>query len=70
MKRTYPLYPGCLVELWIPPVGSAGRSMIPPRGSKGQVKAINPIEDGQALVAWNELSYGSWCPMPCLRLVG
>lgn len=70
MKRTYPFYPKCRVMLAYPPVGSTGRALIPPVGTKGQVQAINKIEDGQALVAWNELSYGSWCPMPCLRVVG
>lgn len=69
MKRIYPFYTGCPVKLWIPPVGSVGRSMIPPTETKGKVRGINTIEDGQALVAWDELYYESWCPMLCLKAI-
>lgn len=76
LKRNYPIYRGCLIQLVYPPIGSSGRQYIPPVDTKGTVVDVNKVEYGQALVQWStsneqgeENRCGrSWCPMQCLRI--
>ena len=66
----YKLFKGARVKVKSQPLGSYGRKMIPPLGTRGKVLSVNRVENGQAFVQWENDFPDSYVPIINLQLIG